>query len=93
MLSLGEKPVAKQLIDGEGEAVIHHGLLEINLLCRDKIVFDHKLVGHILDDIIVLVEVACGEGVRLLLLQILPSLRLRSGEPDGVEAGDGGIPS
>jgi hypothetical protein len=90
LLSLGEELVSDQLVDIKSQAVIQHGLLEKHLLCRDKIVSDHEIVGLIFHDIVVLVEVARDEGFGLVLLQSDPSLSLGSGEP-GVVAGDGGI--
>ena len=86
MLSGDEEVMAQKLVDVESEAVILHGGLKIDLLCRNKSIGDHKFLWRIFHDLVVIIEETCCESGRCLLLEVLPHLGLRSGENDGVKA-------
>ena len=61
MLSLDEEAMAQELVDSEREAIVEHGLLEQDLLGGDELSGVHKILGLVLDDLIVGVEEALGE--------------------------------
>jgi len=92
LLSPGEEPVAKKLVDSERETVIQLGLLKFDWKGRDKRVLDHQFLRCILDDVVILVDRTCGESRGLLLLRQFSCLHHRASVPDGVETGDLCIP-